>query len=269
MLTDRDIEFFHTCPLVTLTWNGVTLDSQFTDAQAAAICERIPTDNSSRGYTQGLIRDLNKYGSLFENKRYWLHEHAYRQLDREGIMREADELRREAEEEAKYGKEPSCFDAAPSGRCERIANFLTPGAGAIPTGARVTFESGEYMVTITSTNKSKSRWPGGFLVTGCTGFGTPNAPLAVIDAAGYLYYADAGRYSGELAALLDAFEEDPAEYVAMRGVASKVCVFCRRDLTDPISMTMGYGRICSIHYNLPYGKEAMAAKRMRCVPGAV
>lgn len=250
---------------IHLEWNGQHLDSQFTDKEAAAICERIPVDNSSRSYTAALISDLNRYGSLFPNKRYWLHEHAYRQIDRERVQAEAEELRREAEENAEYGKEParSTFAALPSGRVERIASFLTPGAGRIPTGARVVFESGEFMVSIVSTSKDKSRWPGGFLVIGETGFDKPKTPLAAIDAQGYLYPSEVGAMSGELAALLDEFEADPAEYVAKMGVSMGNCCFCRRDLSEPISLTMGYGPICAGHYGLPWSGEAMAAKKAR------
>lgn len=253
-------------PVVTkLEWQGNQLDSQFTDAQAAVICERIPQDNKSHSFTRGLIEDLTRYGKLFPNKQYWLHEHAYRQLERERLQREAEAIRIEAEEQAKYGNEPapSKFAASASGRVERIANFLTPGAGRIPTGARVTFESGPFMISIVSTTKDKTRWPGGFLVIGETGFGDPKTPLAVIDAQGYLYPSEAGAMSPELAALLDEFEADPTEYVSKMGVATGNCCFCRRELSEPISLTMGFGKICAGHYGLLWSAEAMAAKRTR------
>ena len=246
-----------------LEWRGTVLTSNLTDAEASAICARIPPDHQSASYTQSLIRDLERYGSLFESKRYWLHMHASRQLQREEIQAEAEKNRARLEEEAKYGKEPSNFDATASFQLERVANFLAPGAFAIPTGAKVTFESGPYMVTIRSTAKDRTRWPGGFLVIGNTGFGSPNTPLARMDAQGYLFFADAGRSSPELAALLDAFNDDPATCVAKMGKATGRCVFCARELTEPISMTMGYGKICSIHYSLPWSAEAMACKKVQ------
>jgi hypothetical protein len=265
-LSDFDTAFAAEPQELLLEWNGNVLVSQFTDDQAAAVCERIPSHSQSRGFTQMLIRDLRRYGELFPGKRYWLHDHAYAQLDRERVAAEAEAIRLAAEEDAKYGGEPNNFDKAAGGQVPNVAAFMARGSGATETGPRVTFESGEFMVSIRSTAAGKTRWPGGFMVVGCTGFGAPNVPLAMIDANGYLYWSDAGRFRTEVRALLDEFELNPAEFVSANGVKSGRCVFCRRELTDPISLTMGYGEICAGHYALPWSASAMACRKAKQNP---
>jgi hypothetical protein len=250
---------------------GNSITTTLTDAEAVAVVESMPPDHRDAKLGRRLASEWRTYGSekLFEWKLFKLHSIvAYWRQERDRRA-EAERFRQEAEERAKYGNEPSNFDATAASRMERIADFLTAGAtrlygsGAV-TGARVTFESGPFLVSIHSTARDKTRWPGGFLVTGCTGFGAPNTPLARIDANGYLYFADAGRLCPELHALLEAFNEEPATFVSRMGLNSARCVFCRLPLSDPISMTLGYGAICAGHYNLPYGKDAMQAARMRC-----
>lgn len=242
--------------------SGDEIETPYTDAEAAEICGRIPPAHSSYSFIRSVLGDLERYGSrLSAGKRFWLHRHAIGQAAREEAAAAAERLRAAAEEAAKYGGEPNNFDATPAGRYEQIVAFMSRGAAAIPTGARVTFENGPLMVSVHSTAKGATRWPGGLLVTGCTGFGDPNVPLARIDAAGWVYFADAGRQRSELHALLDMFEEDPAGLVARYGLSNGRCCFCRIALKDPISLAMGYGPVCSSHYSLPWSKEAMAAKK--------
>lgn len=250
---------------------GSSIETTLTDAEAVAVVEAMPPEHRDASLGKRLASEWRTYGSgrLFEWKLYKLHAIAIYWRQERDRRAAAERVRLESEERARYGNEPSNFDAVATSRVERIADFLAAGAsrlygsGAV-TGARVTFESGPFLVSIHSTSRDKTRWPGGFLVTGCTGFGDPNAPLARIDANGHLYFADAGRLAPELHALLEAFNEEPTAFVSRMGLNSEKCCFCRRELSDPISMTMGWGRICAWHYNLPHSKEAMAAKMMHC-----
>lgn len=52
---------------------------------------------------------------------------------------------------------------------------------------------------------------------------------------------------------LDELDADPAEAAAGHGHATGNCCFCARDLTDPRSVTVGYGPVCADHFGLPWG----------------
>lgn len=221
---------------ITLRWRDEVLTSTLTDAEAAAACDRIPADHPSRSYTQSLVLDLRRYGSLFDNKRYWLHAHAAGQIERERPASQRE----------------------PSGYLPRIAAFLTPVSNRIKSGARVAFESGSLKVVIKRAGE-RSNWPGHFHVMGF-GFGADNDKQIYagrISDTGERF--PSGACTSEVFALLDEFEVDPAEYAAAYGRRTGRCAFCDLPLTDAVSMGMGYGRICSKHYRLPYGKRALAA----------
>lgn len=229
---------------LTLRWRDETLTSTLTDAEAATICDRIPADHPARGYTQVLVADLRRYRSLFDAKRYWLHEHAHRQLERE---------------------RPSY--PTPSGALPRITAFLTPVSDKLASGARVTFASGDLTVTIKRA-EADSRNPGSFYVRGLTGFGTYGSVYMGRIAADGAFFPTA-ECGPPVMALLDEFEADPAEYAAAYGRRTGRCCFCDAPLDDPVSMGMGYGPTCARHYRLPHGKRALAkAVAMRCARAA-
>lgn len=52
---------------------------------------------------------------------------------------------------------------------------------------------------------------------------------------------------------LTMLEANPAQYAAVYGQRTGSCCFCRRELTDARSVTVGYGPICADHYGLPWG----------------
>jgi Family of unknown function (DUF6011) len=86
---------------------------------------------------------------------------------------------------------------------------------------------------------------------------------------GSLYVKRAGEYQGKIARdgtfsaardahpgmveALTAFAEDPARAALAYGQASGSCCFCARELTDPRSVTAGYGPICADRFGLPWG----------------
>lgn len=55
-----------------------------------------------------------------------------------------------------------------------------------------------------------------------------------------------------LAVLLSSFARDPHSMAAAYGRATNSCCFCQRELTDPRSVTAGYGPVCAEHYGLKY-----------------
>jgi hypothetical protein len=63
--------------------------------------------------------------------------------------------------------------------------------------------------------------------------------------------------AAELAAVeaaLTRFDADPAAAAADYGHTVGSCCFCRRELTDERSVTVGYGPICAAKFGLPWGE---------------
>jgi hypothetical protein len=57
-----------------------------------------------------------------------------------------------------------------------------------------------------------------------------------------------------VAAALTRFDADPAAAAADYGHTVGSCCFCRRELTDERSTTVGYGPICAAKFGLPWGE---------------
>jgi hypothetical protein len=53
-------------------------------------------------------------------------------------------------------------------------------------------------------------------------------------------------------AALTAFAADPAGVAAEFGRRTGCCCFCAKDLTDPVSIEVGYGPTCARNYGLPH-----------------
>lgn len=49
--------------------------------------------------------------------------------------------------------------------------------------------------------------------------------------------------------------QNPAGYAAAYGRRTGSCCFCRRELTDARSVTVGYGPICAENFGLPWGER--------------
>lgn len=62
---------------------------------------------------------------------------------------------------------------------------------------------------------------------------------------------------------LQLFAQDPAKVAQEYGYMSKTCCFCNRELTDEVSVTLGFGPVCAKHYGVIYSKkEAEKAKEV-------
>lgn len=58
--------------------------------------------------------------------------------------------------------------------------------------------------------------------------------------------------------LLRDLAADPAKVAGQHGVATGSCCFCRRDLSDARSRSVGYGPDCAAKYALPWGDTSAA-----------
>ena len=62
-----------------------------------------------------------------------------------------------------------------------------------------------------------------------------------------------------LASVLCALAKAPAKVAASYGKLTSKCCFCKKTLTDPQSIAVGYGEICAGHFGLPWGLTAQMA----------
>jgi hypothetical protein len=57
----------------------------------------------------------------------------------------------------------------------------------------------------------------------------------------------------DVVAALQEFSRDPIQAATAYGNLKGNCCFCNKPLTDPTSVTVGYGKICAGNYGLPWG----------------
>lgn len=142
-------------------------------------------------------------------------------------------------------------------------------------------EIGEMMglVDFFAKAKEKMKWPVLVVHTGVFGFRiSPATSLGKNPGAVYVKGNKTGQYVGmvgskgdwcpanawsphsasgaSLHALLVKLSRHPAETLSEQGLANGKCCMCNTALTDPISMAVGYGKVCAQHFGLPYGKAA-------------
>jgi hypothetical protein len=253
----------------TLTSNrGQILETHLTDAEAAEVvsgrlCPRLPAGDRTQAFGQSLCSDLKRYRSLFPAKRFWLHRLALDQLAHERTQAEAEAQRLQAEEEARYGKEPKNFEAVAAGRVERVAEFLARGPADRTRGTRLRIERGALTLRFQETERGRTRWPGGFLVVGVFGFARPDMPLCRIDANGWVYWSDEAKFISDLHAMLELFDNDPVGFVLENRGRADTCMFCGRDLIDSVSVELVYGPECSKFRGLPHDTKTAAIWKAR------
>lgn len=71
-------------------------------------------------------------------------------------------------------------------------------------------------------------------------------------------FQPSNRYDNQtmtaVVAALKALAENPVEVAAAYGHETSNCCFCGIELTDPRSVTAGFGPICAEHWGLPWGE---------------
>lgn len=68
----------------------------------------------------------------------------------------------------------------------------------------------------------------------------------------------------QVEAALERFNADPAKAAAEYGHLVGSCCFCRRELTDERSVTVGYGPICASRFSLPWGTVPGNTAKLTC-----
>lgn len=88
-----------------------------------------------------------------------------------------------------------------------------------------------------------------------------NEYVGRVDAQGTFFPYGVMDRDGRAREALRAFGSDPLRAAAAHGHATGACCFCRRTLTDPRSVTMGYGPVCAERYGLDWGTHVESNSR--------
>ena len=204
---------------------GQTISTTLTDSEAATVCLRTGNEFASK-----LVFELRKYGRLFPNKRFWLHKLAIEQIAREF----------EAQRRAESGTPPE--SKSESGQYPNTLAFISRN----PKGS-VTIRMGNKTLELKVCG-AKSKYTGQVQIT--DGNRYPNN----------LYYGRIDKTGGfspyrectdEVVEHLREFEKNPERYAVEYGKRTGICVFCNADLTDEVSVAVGYGPICEKVWSMP------------------
>ena len=100
---------------------------------------------------------------------------------------------------------------------------------------------------------ANSKYPKSVNITDGKPFGS-NKWFGRLSTGGTLFMPTHMQSAAELLQVeLDLFQLDPAKYATAYGKARGNCMFCRKNLTSPQSVAVGYGPICADHYGLAWG----------------
>ena len=98
-----------------------------------------------------------------------------------------------------------------------------------------------------------SKYAGQITVTSEGAYGS-NVWYGVVTKDGALKTSTTGAaIKDDLTGILTKLAKNPAATAASYGKKVGHCCFCKKGLTTPESLTVGYGPICAEHYNLPWG----------------
>jgi hypothetical protein len=186
-------------------------------------------DVSSRTFAESLLSQFRRRGSL--SPRQWPHVAAL-------IQRAARPAGRLADNDGNGG-----FTLPAAGLATLQGVFGNATRAGITPGIRATINGARLRVTAPSRRSAFAGQPVLFVRLGDTYAGRiANGAFLPRSATG----ADA---MPALRTLL----ESPLGTLAEIGRATGTCCYCARELTDPRSVSMGYGPICAGNYGLPWG----------------
>lgn len=216
------------------------------DVREAVAVLRGMTGNN---FAESLVADDYQWrnrGGLIGNKALWAIVVAQEELDRR---------RRAAEVAPRPAGETLTTDFA------ALATIFTRAGRPGPNGRRrmlpkITLETADGRTVILAVAGERSRAPGSINVTDDRRY-PDNTWYGRIE-------TDGGWRAGRAAdaAVLDLlrrFAADPAAVAAEYGRTMGSCCFCRRPLTDPRSILVGYGPECAARWSLPWGEQPAPA----------
>jgi hypothetical protein len=200
-----------------------------TDKDAIALLRGNPSD-----FAQSLCSQFDRHGRLSDKQWHWVIK-----------------LAGEAEVRAARATEP----VATAEKLGNFADMVKLFSVASDNGLKfpkVQLEADADQPVVLARCGNGSKYPGAIRVTNGAGYNSPdNQYYGMINQQGsWLPGRDANP---AVVNILRAFAADPAGVAAAYGIRTGNCCFCRRELSDERSTSVGYGPICADKYGLAWG----------------
>jgi hypothetical protein len=223
--------------MMTLS-TGQSFDSDMSDATAIArLCDiadekALGTPPRALEFAKSLVTSWRRYGSLTERQWPYVHKLVNEAIERAQSSGVAPE--KPTHKVGDFSQVYAMFQhAAESLRKPKISFDL---------------ESGDRVRLYLAGPNSK--YAGSIMVTD-DGHFPNNRWYGHVTKGGVL--VEGKNSDQDVIAFLKRFAADPAEVAAEYGRETGNCCFCARPLTDPRSVEVGYGPVCSEKYQLPWG----------------
>lgn len=210
------------------TAKGKSVQTPYSDVQALSLLSQVVQAGSGPGFAAELLQKSQSQRGLSPDQLVWAHILALQAI------------------------QPTPLPAAPVQSAPASPQLLGvlplfQRAGSHLKQPRLTLLAGDQRVLLAQAGTT-SRYAGQLHVS--DGVYPNGRYFGRIDLSGHLW---ARRdLPGEVEALLYALADDPAGTAALQGQLTGRCCFCNLLLSDPRSTEVGYGRVCSQNWGLPY-----------------
>jgi hypothetical protein len=133
----------------------------------------------------------------------------------------------------------------------RTLSEMIEGASSVLKYPKIRYTSPEGVRLCFYRAGSRSRYCGQVMITDGRPYGQSRWYGRV---EGSTFHASPGL-GVEVLEAIESFLKDPEGLAQECGRLSGVCCYCAKRLTDPRSVSVGYGPICAGHYGLPWGAD--------------
>lgn len=200
----------------------VTFTSGLTDFEALEGLKEL-----NGNFAESLRDSLSRWGSLFDNQLQWVHK----------LVVDAASPAAQAIEVLNFDRISSLFDSAvDSGLKYPKIRFSLDGCEILLQRAG-----------------QRAKFPGSLNVTDGGPFGDNTWYGRIVDGK----FQPSRSSTDQVVEFLERFSANPEDVAAEYGKNSGCCCFCNRQLTDDVSVELGYGPVCAKRYGLT--REVAAA----------
>lgn len=204
------------------TAKGRTVETWLTDEEAIAVCMTLPSS-----FAHDLVAKSYGRKGLSWDQMTWVHILAIEHLKKQ--------------------EEPATEAIRFPGILSLFAN--TQGKLKFP---KLSFVTEDGTGVVLQKAGERSRYPGNLHVSDGGPFGN-NRYFGRIDTDGVFH--EGRDCTGDILKLLEIVSKDPVGAARAYGHLTGCCCFCRQELTDERSTTVGYGPVCAKKWGLPWGEK--------------
>ncbi len=225
-------------------------ENTYTDAQKVSMLKGVISwvHEKDQKFCKSLIGQFEKKGSLSEKQIYWVWKLGSKALD-------ASE---NSEAPITPINTPTSFF--------KVGNIFQLFENAKASGIKypkLSLHTDADQPVSLSLAGTASKFPGTITVTDGKGYGA-NVWFGRIHLNGeWVPYSQS--LSEDVDKFLKKLHNDPIGVACSHGHITGRCCFCRKKLTDPKSLAVGYGATCAKNWGLPWGDEALTLKTMAII----